>query len=144
MTRIYPSPNIEEVHFLLEQNNLPANDLSQMDLDHFYACAVSGELQGVIGLELCGSDGLLRSFSVSEKARGNGCGTALLSKLEQHSREIGIERLYLLTNTAEKYFQKKGFKSIPRERAPESIRSTKEFSSLCPSDATLMHKLMVS
>lgn len=64
MNHIYPSPTIEEVHFLLEQNNLPTNDLSQMDLDHFYACIASGEVQGVIGLELYGSDGLLRSFAV--------------------------------------------------------------------------------
>lgn len=142
MKNIYRNPTREAVHRLLEQNNLPTNDLSDLDFDHFYACGVAGDMQGVIGLEVHGADGLLRSFAVSEDARGSGCGAALLNKLEQHSRNIGIKRLYLLTNTAEIYFQTRGFKSISRELAPESVRSTKEFSSLCPDDATLMYKPM--
>lgn len=144
MTNIYRNPVLEEVQVLLEQSDLPTNDLSELDLDHFYACEARGELQGVIGLEVYGADALLRSFAVSAKARGTGYGAALLSKVEEHSSAIGVDNLYLLTNTAEKYFQNKGFKSIPRELAPEPIKSTKEFSSLCPASATLMYKVMIS
>lgn len=137
---IYQNPTKDEVLRLLEQNNLPSNDLSELDLSHFYGCSVKGESQGIIGLEVFGTDGLLRSFAVSENAQGKGCGAALLSELEQYSRKIGIENLYLLTNTAERYFLNKGYTAIPRELASEAIQSTKEFSSLCPASATLMHK----
>lgn len=137
---IYQSPSIEEVQPLLELNELPTKDLSELSLDHFYACGARGEPQGVIGLQVYGTEGLLRSFAVSQDSQGNGYGAALLRKLEQHAVNLGIEDLYLLTDTAELYFQSKGFSKIPRELASESIRSTKEFSSLCPASAVLMHK----
>jgi len=142
MNNISHNPTVQEVQSLLTQNDLPTNDLPELDMAHFYTCGATGKSQGVIGLELCGQDGLLRSFAVLPEARGSGCGAALLGKLEQHATKIGIKNLYLLTNTAEKYFHNKGFKSIPRELAPKSIRSTQEFSSLCPASATLMHKQM--
>lgn len=137
---IYQNPDVEDVKRLLEKNDLPTNDLSDLALDHFYACGERGDPKGIIGLEVYGSEGLLRSFAVSNDSQGHGYGAALLSKLEQHSENIGIYNLYLLTTTAELYFQKKGFKIISRQLAPESIRSTKEFSGLCPESATFMHK----
>ena len=139
---IYQNPDIEDVKRLLAQSNLPTNDLSDLNLDHFYACGQKGDPKGVIGLEAYGSEGLLRSFAVSEDSQGHGYGAALLSKLEQHAKNSGIDNLYLLTNTAELYFQNKGFKKISRQLASDAIRSTKEFSDLCPESATFMHKVI--
>lgn len=139
---IYQTPSLEEVQLLLQQSNLPTSDLSDLNLDHFYAYGESGNVQGVIGLEVYGSDALLRSFAVSSNAQGKGCGAALLSQLEQHAIELGIKHLYLLTNTAEQYFLKKGFEKIARELAPDSIKLTAEFSDLCPASAVLMHKII--
>ena len=87
-----------------------------------------------------GSDGLLRSLAVDAEAQGQGCGSSLYNQLEKHSKSIGIKTLYLLTETAEEYFERKGFKSIPRELASYSIKQTKKFSGLCPNSATLMRK----
>jgi len=137
---IYQTPSLQEVQLLLRQSNLPTNDLSDLNLDHFYACGERGCLHGVIGMEVFGSDALLRSFAVSSNAQRRGCGAALLSRLEQHAIELGIGHLYLLTNTAEKYFLKKGFEITAREIAPDSIKSTAEFSKLCPESATFMAK----
>ena len=89
---------------------------------------------------MLGSDGLLRSLAVASSVRGQGCGSALYRKLEQYFKSIGINTLYFLTETAEEYFQRKGFESIGRELASEEIRQTKEFSGLCPDSATLMRK----
>jgi len=75
---IYQSPSIEEIQHLLELNELPTKDLSELSLDHFYACGARGEPKGVIGLQVYGTEGLLRSFAVSQDSQGNGYGAALL------------------------------------------------------------------
>jgi len=137
---IFQQPELQDVRRLLEQNNLPTEDLAKLNLRHFFACGETSNLKGVIGLEVHGSDGLLRSLAVCSDAQGQGCGSALYQKLENYSKHIGIKTLYLLTETAEEYFQRKGFESILRELAPEEIQQTEEFSGLCPDSATLMRK----
>jgi len=87
---------------------------------------------------------LLRSLAVASDTRSEGLGTALLTQLEEHARSIGITQLYLLTETAEQYFLNKGFNRISRETASENIKTTKEFSDLCPASAVLMTKLLTS
>jgi quercetin dioxygenase-like cupin family protein len=49
-----------------------------------------------------------------------------------------VQNLHLLTVTAEKYFLSKGFIVTDRSLAPESIKCTSEFSTLCSSTSTYM------
>lgn len=67
---------------------------------------------------------------------------ALVAKAEGHAKAHGVEEVYLLTTTAEGFFARLGYERVEREGAPESIRGTKEFSSICPSSAVLMRKLL--
>ena len=69
-----------------------------------------------------------------------GCATALVARAERHARERGARRIYLLTTTAADFFARLGYKRVEREQAPGSIRSTGEFSSLCPVTSVLMMK----
>jgi len=48
--------------------------------------------------------------------------------------------MYLLTTTAEAFFELLGFRRIERHAAPPEIQRSAEFSSLCPSSATVMAK----
>ena len=131
---------MRDVQRMLQAHNLPTDDLSEVGLIHFFGCGEKTNPKGVIGLEVHGSDGLLRSLAVDSDAQRHGCGSSLYNQLEKHAESIGIKALYLLTETAEDYFEKKGFKSIARELASDSIKQTKEFSGLCPDSATLMRK----
>ena len=99
---------------------------------------------GVIGLELHGSEALLRSLAVTADARSSGCGGALIAELEAFARSKGVNELYLLTETAESYFASRGYRSVERGSVADSIRQTREFSSLCPADAAVMKKSLVS
>jgi len=90
-----------------------------------------------------GSDALLRSLAVEEKARGRGCGKALVAALEQHAREHGARRITLLTTTAARFFGGLGYRGVARDAAPERIRATREFSALCPASAVCMTKDLV-
>ena len=59
-------------------------------------------------------------------------------QLIQQARSENLQALYLLTNTAERFFTKLGFEQINRQAAPVTMQNTTEFSSLCPDSAICM------
>lgn len=123
---------------LLQQHNLPTQDL---DGDKLLYVLKQGERNiGTAGLEIFDDCGLLRSVSILKEELGKGYGKFLNEAIEQYAKESGINCLYLLTTTAEHFFDKQGYCKIKREDAPEAIRLTTEFASLCPSSAVVMKK----
>jgi amino-acid N-acetyltransferase len=94
----------------------------------------------VVGLELLGATALLRSLAVDAGARGEGSGTALVEAAEGHAIREGVETVYLLTTTAERFFERLGYVRVAREKAPPEIRRTREFSEMCSETAVLMMK----
>ena len=137
---IFRSPPLSAVQRLLADAGLPVDDLVTQRFQHFFGCGEAREPKGVVGLELYGEDGLLRSLAVAATARGHGCAKALVAQAERDAREHGVRRLFLLTTSAADFFARLGYKETGRERAPAAIRATREFSSLCPSSSTLMVK----
>ena len=137
---VFQRPPEGPVRRLLEEAGLPITDLTPAHFEHFFACGTKDAPEGAVGIELHGPDALLRSLVVAERARGRGYGRALVAEAEQHARAQRVRRIYLLTTTAEPFFARAGYRSIAREEAPERIRATHEFSSLCGSTATLMAK----
>jgi N-acetylglutamate synthase-like GNAT family acetyltransferase len=65
-----------------------------------------------VGLELFGPDALLRSLVVSSTARSQGVGSALVLHAEGYAAAHQVRSLYLLTNTAEGYFEHRGYRRI--------------------------------
>lgn len=137
---IYRHPPEAAVKELLSMCSLPTSDITSSYLEDFFGCGPKQAPEGVVGLELYGTVGLLRSLAVSEKCRGLGCGEALVAKAERHALAKGTKELYLLTTTAERFFERLGYSRTPREAAPEAIRQTKEFSGLCPASSAFMRK----
>lgn len=64
----------------------------------------------------------------------------LVKTAEQEAAISGVRRLFLLTTTANEYFSGMGYRSVRRSEAPSPIRSTSQFSSLCPATAVCMMK----
>jgi amino-acid N-acetyltransferase len=137
---IFPRPAPATVLRLLREAALPAADLTERQMEHFFGCGAGDAPRGVVGLELHGEDALLRSLVVDPQARGRGCATALVARAERHAREQGARRLYLLTTIAADFFARLGYKRVERDSAPGSIRATSEFASLCPASSALMMK----
>jgi len=131
------------VETLLRANNLPVEDLSALRTSDFLYCGQAETPQGIIGLQIVETVGLLRSLVVSETGRHKGCGTALVAALETKAKQEGIFDLYLLTETAVPFFANLYYTTIPRAIAPSAIKNTREFTTLCPGDATLMNKKLV-
>jgi protein-tyrosine-phosphatase len=95
---------------------------------------------GVIGVEIHGNAGLLRSLAVTQDRRGTGIGAELVEQLERACREQGIGELVLLTQTAEPFFARRGYIRAERTDVSAPIRTSAEFRSLCPASATCMRK----
>jgi amino-acid N-acetyltransferase len=125
---------------LLEGAGLPASDLTAAHMDHFFYCGPAAAPEGIVGIELCGVDALLRSLVVSSDLRATGRGSALVSRAEGYVRENGARAVYLLTTTAERFFRSRGYVPTPRETAPPAIRVTREFAALCPASSAFLVK----
>lgn len=127
---IYQTPPLKKALQLLSINNLPTADLSAASMKHFFGCGAERDPGGIAGLEIHGSYGLLRSLAVAPEFQAKGCGKALVDRIEVYAKDRGLKRLYLLTNTAENYFAKRGYVRVERAHVPEPIRRTSEFSEI--------------
>jgi amino-acid N-acetyltransferase len=127
----------------LEIAGLPVKDLNSSHMSRFLVAQSSqGVLVGAIGLEQFGAQGLLRSLVVGENARGVGLGRELVARLEQFAADLGVTELWLLTIDADSFFRRIGFSIRDRDEVPYAVRSTSEFSELCPTSAFLMQKFL--
>jgi amino-acid N-acetyltransferase len=139
---IFAHPSESAVKRLLVESGLPAEDITVQHLQHFFACGPGRDLEGLVGLELYGKVGLLRSLAVASGRRGSGLGSRLVEHAERYARDQEVKSLYLLTTTAEAFFQRRGYTRVPREKAPDAIRGTQEFSEICPLSSAFMVKYL--
>jgi amino-acid N-acetyltransferase len=128
---------------LLDGSGLPTTDLDQATI-RFLGYRDEAGLAGVVGVELFGGVGLLRSLAVRSDLRGSGLGVALVEAAERLAVQQGALELFLLTTTAEPFFGRRGYARRDRASAPASIRETTEFTSICPSSAAFMSKAVAS
>jgi amino-acid N-acetyltransferase len=126
---------------ILKNSVLPFEDIDE-HFEHFLLAELTNDIIGIIGLEQYSKSALLRSFAVAVRYQHRGIGKKLLENLLESAKQKGIETIYLLTTTAQTYFERNGFKIIERNSLPEEIQNTKEFKSLCPVSAICMYRLI--
>lgn len=131
----------EAVFRLLEDNHLPLDGLSE-HLATTIVAREDGRIVGSAALEVYGEGALLRSVAVAPALQRRGLGHELTDAAFQLARTVGAPAVYLLTTTAERYFPKFGFERIDRAQVPETVKASVEFTSACPSSATVMRKLL--
>jgi arsenate reductase (thioredoxin) len=122
---------------LLRDNNLPVADIGNSSIQ-FIQVKNGEQTAGVIGLETFENNGLLRSMATDSASRNRGIASVLVNELMQRARQQGLKTIYLLTETAENFFAKKGFIKITRDEVPDTLKASAEFSHLCPSSASVM------
>ena len=127
---------------LLQAEKLPTDDL-QTSLEHFFIAKDNDKIIGVVGLEKYNDYGLLRSMVVDKEHRNKNTASELVKQLEMYAKTIGINCIYLLTETASGYFERKGFQKIARDQVPEQIKASSEFSHVCPVSAIVMKKPII-
>lgn len=138
-----PNPSLRAAVALLAAAGLPSSDLTEPLLDNFLFSGPRDAPTGLVGLEIYDSVALLRSLAVAPDARRSGLGSALLEQAEGYAYARGVRSLYLLTTTAQRFFESRGYRLTSRENCPAAIRSTSEFASLCPASSALLVKTWV-
>ena len=129
--------DLAPIELLLTARSLPVAGVAD-SLDGFLLAEHAGVVVGVVGIESCGAYGLLRSTAVASDWQGRGLGRQLVERAITVAEARGVQALYLLTTTAERYFPTFGFVAIAREQVPAVVRATSEFASVCPASATVM------
>ncbi|GAB4000883.1 hypothetical protein GCM10028807_55260 [Spirosoma daeguense] len=129
----------ETVVALLEQGDLLTEDLPE-GLPHFVIAKYEQTPVGVAGLESFGTVGLLRSVAVDPAYQGKGIASQMIDRLLAIANNRHLHEPYLITTSAEGYFDRYGFATVSRDTVPEAIQQTRQFSSLCPSSAIVMKR----
>jgi N-acetylglutamate synthase-like GNAT family acetyltransferase len=133
------SEDIQGVLDLLTANQLPLDGLRD-HLDTLLVARHDGRVVGSAALEMYCDGALLRSVAIAPALQRHGLGRDLTEAALHFARERQVPAVYLLTTTAEDYFPKFGFERIERRDVPASVRASVEFTSACPSSATVMRK----
>ena len=126
----------------LSINELPHQDLKLADSLYLTYYNSNDNLVGSGGLEFYGDKALLRSLAVSQTVRSQRLGQQIVEDLIQQVMALGKKEVYLLTTTAFYFFLKFGFTEIKREEVPDEVKSSTEFSQLCPDSARVMRLIV--
>ena len=129
--------DLAQLQALLRLNHLPAQDCTGQG-KFFYGIFEADELVAAGGLEATANDALLRSVVVQERLRSRGLARKICEHLIAQASSDGRQAIYLLTETAENYFEKLGFERITRSQVPAAIAATRQFTLLCPDSASCL------
>jgi amino-acid N-acetyltransferase len=116
---------------------LPVDDLLTAGQSFYQMSDVDGPI-AFGGFYVAETEGLLRSIVVLPSRRRGGIGGRLVEFLLDRMKRRGVEQVWLLTTTAEPFFEIHHFKVRPRDKVPAAIAGTREFAHLCPASAVLM------
>ena len=123
----------------LARAGLPAEDI-EGDGPLFWRFERDDMPVGFAGIEVHGSDALLRSLVTLPPLRLQGIGAAMVEKMEVEARARGARAIYLLTEGSADFFTGLGYAPCARDRVPAAIAATAQFARLCPASATVMAK----
>ena len=126
----------EDISGLLSEFMLPLEGLENTKM--WVLQEDNGNIAGTAGLEIWGKNGLLRSVAVKKNLQKRGCGTCLVNYVINEARKNEINDLFLLTQTAQPFFRKMGFRKIESSHVTGGIKDSAEFKGACPKTATLM------
>ena len=136
------SDDLSSVAQLLQTAGLPTADLVSAHEIQSWVLEEKGSILGVIALECFGREALLRSLAVAPEYRKRGLGQELVARLEHDAQAQGIQKLVLLTETAQPFFQRLGYTAIDRAEVSDHVKQSAEFRSLCPVSAICMSKAL--
>ncbi|MFM0058417.1 arsenic resistance N-acetyltransferase ArsN2 [Paraburkholderia phytofirmans] len=129
---------------LLNANDLPVEDVSTTLIKGFLVAEdASGTVVGSGGLEQIGSSVLLRSLALAPEWRGTGVARKLVELHEDNARSLGQQDVWLLTTTAERFFERAGYERVNRDEVSSDVRLCTQFAVLCPSTALCMRKRLL-
>ncbi|HRZ86403.1 MAG TPA: N-acetyltransferase [bacterium] len=87
----------------------------------FFVVAQKDKLIGCCALHIDWLDlAEVKALAVAEKSMGKGIGASLVRECLHEAKQIGIKRVFVLTNKP-LYFKKLGFSEIAKEELPQKV-----------------------
>ena len=124
------------------RNLIASADLPTQDLDFEKQILLgyydNDTLMATGGLEVFGNDAILRSLTVKLGSRNKSLGSTIVDDLLAKAKDNEVATIYLLTENANGFFKKKGFVEVNREDAPDTVKTSQEFSVICGESAVCM------
>jgi N-acetylglutamate synthase-like GNAT family acetyltransferase len=130
------------IRAMLLESNLPTDGVAE-HLAEFVLARWEGATVGTVAAEYSGQAALLRSLCVAPSHRNRAVGAGLLEAIEARVVSRGVRELYLLTTSAEAFFERHGYSRSARSDAPPGVRGSAQFLGLCPSAAVCMRKTLL-
>ena len=127
------------VKAVLARAGLPADDVGD-DGPLFWRFERDDVPVGFAGIEVHGTDAVLRSLVTLPPVRQQGIGGAMIDKMEVEARARGANAIYLLTRDFVTFFARLGYAPCGRERLPPKIAAAGPFAQGRLADATAMVK----
>lgn len=132
------SSDLPGIMGLLEIAGLPREGVED-HIESYLVAAAEDEIVGSVGLEVYDDVALLRSLVVREDRRKEGLGARLVKAILSFAQESDLDRVYLLTTTAEHFFPRFGFRPLDRSRLDPRLGASAELRGACPETAVCMH-----
>jgi amino-acid N-acetyltransferase len=129
--------DLPDIYSLLDAAGLTRDGVEE-GLDGFVAAREGNRLVAVACLETHGTAGLLRSVATVPDRRNRGFAGRLVETLIERSRGRKHDAIYLLTDTAPEYFERRGFRRIERAEVPAAVRAAGQFTGQTCESATVM------
>ena len=130
--------NRREIEYLLLSNNLSVDDLFHAGTKYFLV-RESNNVIGTAAFEYYNNDVLLRSVAISKDFQRLGIGSQFLDWIIAHARDSKAQSIILLTEAANHFFSKKGFKEIRRSSlVNKELLNSSQFQGSCCSSAICM------
>ena len=104
--------------------------------------SLDGKLIACAGVEIHGTNGLLRSVAVKEAFRGNGYGAAVVKAARILARLRKLRALYLFTEDASGFFGRNGFEVMERGDLPAGIAASRQAAHECGPIAVSMYQAL--
>jgi len=130
----------EGVKAALVKAALPADDVDNPRVLLWRFETLEGIPVGFGGLEVCGSDALLRSLITLPPLRQVGMGAAMVAMLEIEARALKCHAIYLLTGSDTNFFARLGYAACAHGDVPAKVRASRQFTAHRPSTASAMVK----
>jgi amino-acid N-acetyltransferase len=126
------------IRSLLESQKLPTETVGTT-MTEFYLAVENEAIVGVAGFEYYGEEALLRSVAVPTSLQKKQIGSHLVDWMLSLAKQKGVKRIVLLTETASKFFAKKGFRTVERSFIVNDVmKQSSQFSGGCCNSAVCM------
>ena len=112
--------DIESVQHLLTTLNMRTQGILEPNT-RYWVTEISGEVVGVIGVELGDKAGLLRSAAIIPEHRNRGIGKVLVEHLLDACAASGHRTIYCFSTVAGEYWQQLGFWEVPVSEVAQAL-----------------------